>query len=380
MILLDVKIVEFPVSEFREHGIKWTPAGGAAMAGIWSPLRRGGGGPYQINVQTSGQGNAAPITAQQGADGAASVGVPLPSGLNILTGINLGLNAQLNLLAQERQRQHPCRAAAVGAQRRQGQLPGRRRISVHGVHHQRPDRAVQGLWRHARNPAPGRQPRHDPGADQQRSQLHRFLRLDAFRAWPAHPQDQHRIQCRQRRDHRALRPALARDQHRYRQGAAAGRPAGAGRAVPLQALPEQGNRTGGVRHALRWSTAIRPNWPSACASAGERLAATMDAPPYLSKPLQPGRDAGRTTPLPAAASRGHAAARAGRRQPAGGGAPETPCCGSGRMRRPRCCSPSAAAPRCGWGRGNRATPTAAAGATSWSATSPAGLQPMRCGR
>ena len=100
MILLDVKIVEFPVSEFREHGIKWTPAGGAAIAGIWSPLRRGGDGAYQINIQTSGQGGGAPITAQQGADGATSGSVPLPSALNLLTGINLGLNAQLNLLAQ----------------------------------------------------------------------------------------------------------------------------------------------------------------------------------------------------------------------------------------------------------------------------------------
>ena len=98
MILLDVKIAEFPVSELRENGIKWTPAGGGAIAGIWSPLRRSRDGPYQINVQSGG--SAAPITMQQGADGAASSGVVLPSALNILTGINLGLNAQLNLLAQ----------------------------------------------------------------------------------------------------------------------------------------------------------------------------------------------------------------------------------------------------------------------------------------
>ena len=100
MILLDVKIAEFPVSELREQGIKWTPAGGGAIAGIWSPLRRGRDGPYQVNIQTSGQGNAAPATMQQGADGAASGGAALPSALGILSGINLGLNAQLNLLAQ----------------------------------------------------------------------------------------------------------------------------------------------------------------------------------------------------------------------------------------------------------------------------------------
>ena len=98
MILLDVKIAEFPVSELRENGIRWTPAGGGAIAGIWTPLRRGRDGPYQVNIQSGG--SAAPITMQQGADGAASGGVVLPSALNILSGINLGLNAQLNLLAQ----------------------------------------------------------------------------------------------------------------------------------------------------------------------------------------------------------------------------------------------------------------------------------------
>lgn len=101
MVLLDVKIAEFPINELREHGIKWTPAGGGAIGAIWSPLRRGNDGPYQINIQTSGQGNAAPITVPQGADNASAGGsVPLPVGLHILTGLNVGLNAQLNLLAQ----------------------------------------------------------------------------------------------------------------------------------------------------------------------------------------------------------------------------------------------------------------------------------------
>jgi pilus assembly protein CpaC len=100
MVLLDVKIAEFPVSELREHGIKWTPTGGGAIAGIWSPLRRGTDGPYQINIQTAGQGNAAPISVPQGIEGVPAGGVPQPNGLNILSGINMGLNAQLNLLAQ----------------------------------------------------------------------------------------------------------------------------------------------------------------------------------------------------------------------------------------------------------------------------------------
>ncbi|PND66437.1 hypothetical protein, partial [Escherichia coli] len=46
MVLLDVKIAEFPVSELREHGIKWTPTGGGAIAGIWSPLIICTDGPY----------------------------------------------------------------------------------------------------------------------------------------------------------------------------------------------------------------------------------------------------------------------------------------------------------------------------------------------
>jgi pilus assembly protein CpaC len=99
MVLLDVKIVEFPVSALSEIGVRWTPAGGGAIGAIWAPMRYGSDGPYQINVRSSGQGNAAPITSPQSASGA-SGGVPLPPGLNILSGINLGLNAQLNLLAQ----------------------------------------------------------------------------------------------------------------------------------------------------------------------------------------------------------------------------------------------------------------------------------------
>ncbi|MBK4733734.1 pilus assembly protein N-terminal domain-containing protein [Noviherbaspirillum pedocola] len=99
MVLLDVKIAEFPLSALSEVGVRWTPAGGGALGAIWAPLRYGSDGPYQINVQNSGGGNAAPITSPQSGGGGQG-GVPLPSGLNILSGVNLGLNAQLNLLAQ----------------------------------------------------------------------------------------------------------------------------------------------------------------------------------------------------------------------------------------------------------------------------------------
>jgi pilus assembly protein CpaC len=97
MVLMDVKIVEFPVNALRDIGVRWTPTGGGAIGAIWAPIRYGSDGPFQINIQT-GQGNAAPITSPQSAGAPGSV--PLPSALNIVSGINVGLNAQLNLLAQ----------------------------------------------------------------------------------------------------------------------------------------------------------------------------------------------------------------------------------------------------------------------------------------
>ncbi|MEF7615647.1 pilus assembly protein N-terminal domain-containing protein [Aquincola sp. MAHUQ-54] len=94
MVLIDVKVVEFPVNYLREVGLRWTPVGGAAVGAIWSPGRRGHAGPYQIDIQT-GEGNPPPISNPEGG------GVILPDGLNVLSAINLGLSAQLDLLAQE---------------------------------------------------------------------------------------------------------------------------------------------------------------------------------------------------------------------------------------------------------------------------------------
>lgn len=93
MVLLDVKVVEFPVDELREIGLKWSAAGGAALGGIWAPASRGHG-PYQINVP-AGTGGL-PIT---NADGT-TTGIPVPGGLTLMSAINAGLGAQLNLLAQ----------------------------------------------------------------------------------------------------------------------------------------------------------------------------------------------------------------------------------------------------------------------------------------
>lgn len=96
MVMIDVKVVEFPATELRELGLKWNAVGGAAIGGIWLPVHRGHDGPYQVNIKT-GQDNAIPIASADGS----SNGIPLPKGLNILGAINLGLNATLNALAQE---------------------------------------------------------------------------------------------------------------------------------------------------------------------------------------------------------------------------------------------------------------------------------------
>lgn len=246
MVLLDVKIAEFPVSELREHGIKWTPTGGSAIAGIWSPLRRGSDGAYQINIQTAGQGNAAPITVPQGVEGLPAGGAPLPSGLNILSGINMGLNAQLNLLAQNGR-------ASILAEPQLSARNGAKASFLAGGEYPYTVSTINGptvLFK----PYGVRldiQPRRGAGNARQRSQFDRRRHFHACRPRAAHPQDQHRIQCQQRRDHRAVGPAVARNKHRYRQGAVPGRPAHPRRAVSLEALPEQGNRAGSLRDAHR---------------------------------------------------------------------------------------------------------------------------------
>lgn len=94
MVFMDVKVVEFPTSELRDIGLKWSALGGAVVGGVWQPIQRITNGPYQINIQT-GTANPVPITAPGGAGA-----IPLPSALNIMSAVNLGLNAQLNMLAQ----------------------------------------------------------------------------------------------------------------------------------------------------------------------------------------------------------------------------------------------------------------------------------------
>lgn len=95
MIAMDVRVVEFPITALKEIGLKWNATGGAVIGGIWMPIRRGNDGPYQIENRT-GQNNPPPITNPAGSN----LGVPLTSSLNILSAVNLGLNAQLNLMEQ----------------------------------------------------------------------------------------------------------------------------------------------------------------------------------------------------------------------------------------------------------------------------------------
>ena len=102
MIMLDVKVVEFPTTFLRELGLSWRGTGGVAAGGIWSPFRRAraGGSSYEILLQTGGSGsggagNAPPFIGAGG-------GAPqAPSSLNIGSVLNMGLNATLNLLEQD---------------------------------------------------------------------------------------------------------------------------------------------------------------------------------------------------------------------------------------------------------------------------------------
>ncbi|MES2950574.1 MAG: pilus assembly protein N-terminal domain-containing protein [Pseudomonadota bacterium] len=93
MVVMDVKVVEFPTTFLKEMGLKWGATGGMAVGAVVQPYRLGSDGPYQINLQT-GSNNAPPIVSSGGGP------IPLSSNLNVLSMINMGLNAQLNLMEQ----------------------------------------------------------------------------------------------------------------------------------------------------------------------------------------------------------------------------------------------------------------------------------------
>ncbi|WP_232834452.1 type II and III secretion system protein family protein [Rhodoferax ferrireducens] len=93
MIVMDVKVVEFPTTALKEIGLKWGATGGVAVGAVMAPYQRGEAGPYQINL-INGIANAAPITSPGGGP------IPLTSSLNVLSILNMGLNGQLNLMEQ----------------------------------------------------------------------------------------------------------------------------------------------------------------------------------------------------------------------------------------------------------------------------------------
>jgi pilus assembly protein CpaC len=88
MVMMDVKVVEFPKSELRELGLKWGSTGGAAIGAIWNPAGRGNQNDYQLTVPEG------PVSPR------AEGGPPFPASLTVLSAINMGLNAKLNLLEQ----------------------------------------------------------------------------------------------------------------------------------------------------------------------------------------------------------------------------------------------------------------------------------------
>jgi pilus assembly protein CpaC len=96
MVMMDVKVIEFPRNELRDLGLKWSSTGGAALGGVWGPVSRGDNSAYSINIG-SGQGAAPPITNPDGS----TSGIVIPRALHLLSAVNLGLNAELHALAQQ---------------------------------------------------------------------------------------------------------------------------------------------------------------------------------------------------------------------------------------------------------------------------------------
>jgi len=96
MIVMDVKVVEFPTTALKEIGLKWGATGGIAFGGVWMPFKRGNTSPYAIDL-ISGQNSPAPIV-----DNPNDIyqGVPLTRSFTALSVLNMGLNAQLNLMEQ----------------------------------------------------------------------------------------------------------------------------------------------------------------------------------------------------------------------------------------------------------------------------------------
>jgi pilus assembly protein CpaC len=92
-VLMDVKVVEFPRSQLRDLGLKWSTTGGATVGGIWRPMARGDGS--GLSIPAPGGDGTAPITS------GAPNGLIYPSSAIVTSAVNLGLNATLNALEQK---------------------------------------------------------------------------------------------------------------------------------------------------------------------------------------------------------------------------------------------------------------------------------------
>jgi pilus assembly protein CpaC len=93
-VMMDVKVVEFPRTQLRELGLKWSAAGGAAVGGIWRPVVRGDTTGLSI-APPAGNGGAPPVTSSS------TFGLVYPSSPIVTSAVNLGLNAQLQALEQK---------------------------------------------------------------------------------------------------------------------------------------------------------------------------------------------------------------------------------------------------------------------------------------
>ena len=96
MVVLDVKVVEFPITALKEIGLKWSATGGIAFGGVWMPFKRGNTSDYGINL-IEGRQTPAPIIDNPNDT---FEGVPLTRSFTALSVLNMGLNAQLNLMEQ----------------------------------------------------------------------------------------------------------------------------------------------------------------------------------------------------------------------------------------------------------------------------------------
>lgn len=95
MVLLDVKVVEFPKNELKQYGIKWNALGGAAFGAIWNLGKKGQVNGLQLNIPAGSGGP--PLSSSAGP----STPIAMGSGLGVLGGLNMGIGGLLDLMAQQ---------------------------------------------------------------------------------------------------------------------------------------------------------------------------------------------------------------------------------------------------------------------------------------